>query len=72
MKLQFRSPTVNLYFTHSDFLLFLQHIHYYLTLPVEKVDSDMDYPVGALKGVYGTIRLYFMHYDSFEDAKEKW
>lgn len=72
LKLRFRSPTVNLFFTNEDFLLFCKHLHYYLSLPVEKVDSDMDYPVGALKGDYGTIRLHFIHYDSFEEAKKKW
>ena len=72
LDLQFRSPTVNLFFQDEDFILFCQHLRYYLSLPVEKVDSEMDYPVGALKGDYGTIRLYFMHYDSFDKAREKW
>ena len=70
--LQVRSPTVNLYFTDEDFILFCQHLRHYLGLPVEKVDSELGYPVGALKGDYGTVRVYFMHYGSFEEAKEKW
>ena len=70
--LQFRSPTINLYFTYEDFILFCQHLRYYLSLPVEEEDSEMDYPVGALKGEYGTVRIYFQHYGSFEEAKEKW
>ena len=70
--LQFRSPTINLYFTYEDFILFCQHLRYYLSLPVEEVESEMDYPVGALKGEYGTVRIYFQHYGSFGQAKEKW
>ena len=72
LELQFRSPTIDLYFTDEDFILFCQHLRYYLALPVEQVDSGLDYPVGALYGDYGTVRIYFMHYGSFEQAKAKW
>ena len=72
MHLQFRSPTVNLFFSNEDFILFCRHLSYYLKLPVEVEESEKDYPVGALRGEYGTIRLYFMHYDTFEEAKNKW
>ncbi len=70
--LQFRSPTVDLYFTNEDFILFCRHLRDYLRLPVVEADSGLDYPVGALKGDHGTVRIYFMHYGSFEEAKAKW
>jgi uncharacterized protein (DUF1919 family) len=43
-----------------------------LSIPVEEVKSDKGYPVGVLKGEYGDVLLYFMHYDSFLEAKNKW
>ena len=70
--LRFLSPTVNLSFTNDGFILFCQHLVYYLSIPVEEVKSDKGYPVGVLKGEYGDVLLYFMHYDSFLEAKNKW
>ena len=58
--LQFRSPTVDLYFTNEDFILFCRHLRDYLRLPVVEADSGLDYPVGALKGDHGTVRIYFI------------
>lgn len=72
MHLRFLSPTVNLFFTNEGFILFCQHLVHYLSIPVEEVVSDKGYPVGVLKGEYGDVFLYFMHYDSFLDAKQKW
>lgn len=72
MHLRFLSPTVNLSFANDGFLLFCRHLVYYLSIPVEEVVSDKGYPVGVLKGEYGDIFLYFMHYDSFLEAKQKW
>lgn len=72
LNLQFRSPTINVFIPGEDFILFCEHLQYYLNLPVEKIESEMDYPVGALNGEYGVVRLHFMHYDSFEEAKRKW
>lgn len=72
MHLRFLSPTVNLSFTNDGFIIFCQHLFYYLSIPVEEVESDKGYPVGVLKGDYGDVLLYFMHYDSFLEAKQKW
>lgn len=72
MHLRFLSPTVNLSFANDGFLLFCRHLDYYLSIPVEEVVSDKGYPVGVLKGDYGDIFLYFMHYGSFPEAKQKW
>lgn len=72
MHLRFLSPTVNLSFTNEGFILFCQHLVHYLSIPVEEVNSDNSYPVGVLKGDYGDVLLYFMHYGSFPEAKQKW
>ncbi len=79
---QFRSPTVNLIIFEDQFLIFCRHLREYSNCPVEKPTLDeseqfqhLNYPVGILRG--GTvnlpdINLYFVHYKSFEEAREKW
>ena len=72
MHLQFRSPTINLFFENNDFIIFLEHLKYYLSLELMPVETDRPYPVAVLKGMYGDVRVFFMHYHSFEEAKDKW
>ena len=72
MHLQFRSPTINLFFTNQDFVVFLEHLNHYLSLDLVQAQSDKSYPVGKLTGEYGDVYLFFMHYTSFEEAKKKW
>ena len=72
LHLKFQSPTINLFFTNEDFICFCQHLKYYLSLPVEEEITDKNYPVGVLRGQYGDVHLYFMHYVSFSEAKQKW
>lgn len=73
MHLQFRSPTVNLCFENEQFIIFCEHLEYYCSLPVTEVtDSGRNYPVGKLIGQYGEVKLFFMHYSSFDEARRKW
>lgn len=66
---QFLSPTIDLWFEPQDFLKFVENLESYLELEVtEEKSTEYDYPVGKL----GDIHLYFMHYKTFDDAKEKW
>lgn len=65
---RFNSPTVNLYMTPSDFVKMIEQLEYYLDLEITELNSDLDYPVGRL----GDITLYFKHYDTFEEACQKW
>lgn len=67
MGLQFLSPTVNLYFTASDFVRFVLNLDHYLDIdPVMAWDET--YPVGYLEDI--TIR--FMHYNTCEEARQAW
>ena len=67
--LQFLSPTINLYFLPGDYLKFLQNLHHYLQVePKEIADESVAWPVGRLEDV----KVYFMHYKSFEEARTKW
>lgn len=66
---EFLSPTINLWFTPDDFLKFVENLERYLSLElIEDLSELYDYPVGKL----GDIHIYFMHYRSFDEAKEKW
>ena len=67
--LQFTSPTINLYIFPDDYIKFLTRLKYYTTHDVVQVFEDgIDYPIGLIDD----IKVYFMHYSSFEDAKNKW
>ena len=67
--LQFFSPTVNLYFLPGDYLKFLKNLHHYLQVePQETMDTSVAWPVGMLDDV----KVFFMHYKSFEEARAKW
>lgn len=73
MHLQFLSPTINLYFENSEFITFCTYLEEYLSLPVEEYTAHTkSFPVGVLHGSHGDVRIYFMHYDSFDQAKAKW
>ena len=65
---RFNSPTVNLFMSSEDYIKFLTRLDYYISVQVEEIQSDKDYPVGILDD----IKIYFMHYPTFEDAIEKW
>ena len=65
------SPTVGLWFEPEDFLSFVENLRLNLA---SEVMHDIEeskiyaYPVGRVNG----IKIHFMHYESFEHAKQKW
>lgn len=67
--LRFNSPFVNLWMKPDDFIKFLSKIEYYLSCDMSFVSEEgIDYPVGVL----GDVRIYFQHYKTEKEAKEKW
>ena len=67
--LRFNSPTVNLFLYPSDFVKYAQNLKYYSSLELEFIKKEnIDYPVGKL----GDIEIYFMHYKTEEEARQKW
>ena len=72
MGLRFNSPTVNLWFNPGEFIRFLSRLEYYLYSCELQEDiqnsKEHGYPVGKLDD----IRVYFTHYKTFKQAKEKW
>jgi len=73
LHLQFLSPIVNCGIVdHYEFLNFCEHLDYYLTLPLNFVESGRSYPMAVLHGEYGDVTVDFRHYHSQAEAKEKW
>lgn len=70
--LRFNSPTINLWFKPEEFIKFLNQLEHYLyDCEIEKNVQDSEkygYPVGKLDD----ISIYFTHYKTFEQAKQKW
>ncbi len=62
-------------FTPDDFNYFCLFLREYIDGElVESIEPDIEYPVGELKPTNEErpIKVHFMHYDSFEQAKAKW
>lgn len=71
--LPFLSPTVNLYIPPTDFLRFANRLEEYLRCELtETQEEGIPYPVGLLQLPDESVRVCFMHYRSFEEAKAKW
>ena len=70
LKIRFNSPTVNLFMSAEYFLKFVKHLEYYLNTDIVEIKDDtVTYPVGLLGN---EILLHYMHYNSFEEAVQKW
>lgn len=70
---RFCSPTVNLGIrSHDEFFIFVEHLDYYLTLPLDFIPTEFRYPVAVLHGEYGDVTVFFRHYSSKEQALGKW
>lgn len=64
---RFLTPTIDLYFSASDFIKFVNNLDLYLA-ETPRVVMGSSFPIGVL----GDIKLYFMHYDTPEEALAKW
>ena len=76
--LRFLSPTINLFMSPEDFNIFCLNLREYIFGELKEFkDAKVNYPVGMLyprkeSGLMNPVRIDFMHYSSFENAKEKW
>ena len=66
--LQFKTPTINLFFSASDYIKFVKNLDYYLYLDFQEIETDYNYPVAKL----GDLTLHLVHYHSVEEAEKKW
>lgn len=65
--LEFLSPTINLYIESPDFVKFVNNLREYLSYNLIEI-PNAKYPIGLLHD----IKVHFLHYTSFEEAKTKW
>lgn len=63
----FLSPTINLFFAAEDFVKLACEPKRYFETELS-VEMGPEYPVGTLED----IKVYFMHYETCEQAKEAW
>lgn len=72
--LRFLSPTVNLFFeTDDDYFTYLEDLAYYNQAePVLTDRPEVSYPVGQMEYQGRKTVIHFMHYPTFENAKQKW
>lgn len=72
--LQFKSPTINLFFRADDFIKFCENLKYYLSIEefVECKDTEViggrTYPIAYLDD----LTLFLVHYRSVKEAQDKW
>ena len=66
--LPFLTPTVNLSFDMNDFVKFVSNLKYYIDKDLIKLDTNKEYPIGVIED----IKINFIHYKTFEEAKTKW
>ena len=74
LDLEFTSPLINMYESTTDYLKLLRNPHKYMEEKLEFIETGYD--IYAKKNFpiikCGDIKLYFNHYDSFEDARDCW
>lgn len=69
LKLKFNSPFVNLWIKPKDFIKMLKNLKYYMDCELSFTnEEDIAYPIGIIDD----IKIYFQHYKSEEEAKNKW
>ena len=67
--LRFNSPTVNLFLYPKHFIKYVKYLKYYSNIELEFIKKEgIEYPLGKLDD----IEIYFMHYKSEKEAREKW
>lgn len=67
MEMKFLTPTVNLYFNSKDFIKFVSNLDYYLNCEITFLEDAK-----CIIAVLDDLKIYCLHYNSFEEAKEKW
>lgn len=71
--LPFLSPTINLKILPDDFIIFIENLEEYLSLPIIEVEDDsVSYPVARINGSCGPVTIWFVHYNSFDEAATIW
>lgn len=87
MRLPYDSPTIALQIMPEEFTKFCKDFKHYMSLPLMEYtlrserhisylkrlyQGPVNYPVDFPIGIVGDIMIAFQHYNSFQEAKEKW
>ncbi len=71
--LPFLTPTINLFFEDEDFFRFVGSLDHYLNCEIEELrESGIAYPLGLLRRGEESVKIHFLHYESFPEAAAKW
>ena len=75
LKMEFLSPTINLFIPPKDFIRFIKDIEYWVQQPMieikdEELRKKYSYPIVEL-GENG-VRVHLVHYNSVDEAQKKW
>ena len=71
LNMAFHTPTINLYITMPDFVRFCANLAYYLREEVQE-DLEESQKENMLVCRLGDIRLYCVHYATFEQFQKAW
>ena len=70
---RFDTPTINVFFNAGDFVKFCRNMNFYVSQELKEcILPNITFPVGTLGEAENKIMIYFLHYDSFIHAKQKW
>ena len=74
LRLQFKSPFINMYLKHDDYLKLLSNLEYYLSCELVFKEMLLEPRLERLFPVAlcDDILLFFNHYSTFDEAKECW
>lgn len=67
MRERFLTPTINLFFMANDFVKFVENLEYYLSKELIMLENTE-----VVTGKLEDIEIYFLHYHTNEEAKQKW
>lgn len=70
--LEFLTPTVNLTISMPDLVKMAGDLSWYMDQPLVELDLGKSYPTARLGEGDRAIQVNFLHYDTFQDAQEKW
>lgn len=66
--MKYLTPTVNLSIEMNDFVKMAGNLKWYMKQELKESEEQSTCPIGLL----GDIKIYFIHYDSFDQGRIKW
>ena len=81
LDLPYSSPTIGLYIFAKDYIKFIYNLKYYFNFELKELKaSESKYYYELLRlgqedsvmGILDDVEIVFLHYKSFEEARDKW